>query len=155
MTDRDIDEGAVVVRAWAPWCSSCAAMAPVVADVADAAAARVVDVQVDRHPDLVQRFGLRSVPQLIALRDGIEVGRLVGSQSRTSVERLFAAAADPDAEKRAVRGGAPPGLIIARLAAGVALTVVGLLTATLALVVSGALVATWGAAGLVRLATRA
>ena len=84
--------GAAVVKAWAPWCTSCRALAPVVDRVADRTGVPVVSLRVDAAPDLVERLGVRSVPTLLALHDGAEVGRLVGAQSADAVESLFAVA---------------------------------------------------------------
>lgn len=74
----ELHPGPSVLKAWAPWSSSCRALAPVIDDVADRTGVAVVEVQVDSSPEIVDRFGIRSVPTLIALRDGAEVARLLG-----------------------------------------------------------------------------
>jgi thioredoxin 1 len=40
---------------------------------------------VDREPALAARFDVRSMPTLVVLRDGREVGRVVGSRPRAFV----------------------------------------------------------------------
>lgn len=56
-------------------CGACAAMEPVVGGVARTTAAAVAWVNPRDDPVLVERFDVRSVPLLVAVRDGTEVGR--------------------------------------------------------------------------------
>lgn len=158
-----IDRGPAIVRAWAPWCHNCRAMAPVVEAVAAARdgdrAVPVIDVRVDEEPDLVDRFAIRSVPTLVAVHDGVEVGRLVGGQSKAAIQRLFDAASIP-AQGSGVPGSAPlavtvrPGLpwylLGGRLGAGVVLAATGVGLDRSVLVVLGAIMVAWALWGAIR-----
>ncbi len=42
-------------------------------------------VDVDAEPAIAQRYDVRSLPTLVLLRDGREVGRIVGARQRTFV----------------------------------------------------------------------
>ena len=77
----------VVVDLWAPWCGPCRMIAPVLEDLAARYAGRlkVVKVNVDEQPALGARFDARSIPLLVVLRDGREVGRVLGSRPRAFV----------------------------------------------------------------------
>jgi thioredoxin-like negative regulator of GroEL len=122
-------------------------MHPIVQDVASTAAVRVVDLQVDESPDVTDQLGIRSVPTLIAVRDGVEVGRLVGAQSRPAIESLFGAASDGATR---VRSAAPGLLAAARVGAGAALATAGFALDALALIAAGSAVTLWGLVGVVR-----
>ncbi|MDH4366438.1 MAG: thioredoxin family protein [Acidimicrobiia bacterium] len=139
--------GPAVVKAWAPWCGSCRALAPVVDRVAGSAGVPLVPLQIDADPEMVDRLGLRSVPTLVALRDGAEVGRLVGLQSAAAVQSLFAlvAAGDGRLDHRA-----PAPLLAARALAGVALLGAGLVAGSVVLGLIGVAALGWAAFGLVR-----
>jgi len=82
----------VLVDFHADWCGPCHAMAPAL----DAfAASRAGDVLVlkldtDANPRTAQRFSIRSIPTLIAFRDGHELGRHIGVADRNTMERLVA-----------------------------------------------------------------
>jgi thioredoxin-like negative regulator of GroEL len=46
-----------------------------------------VKLNVDDNPRTAARFDLRSIPTLLVLRDGREVDRLVGVQSKQEIAR--------------------------------------------------------------------
>ncbi len=68
-------------------CPPCRALAPVLAALAGEyrGRARIAAVDCDRDPALAERFLVRSMPTLVVLRDGREVGRVVGLRPRAFV----------------------------------------------------------------------
>lgn len=48
---------------------------------------KVVKVDVDANPELATRFGARSIPLLVVIRDGHEVDRIVGALPRAALEQ--------------------------------------------------------------------
>lgn len=146
----ELRHGSTVVKAWAPWCGSCRALAPVVETIAAETGVAVADLRVDLDPDRVEQYGIRSVPTLIALHDGTEVGRLVGAQTSDAVRSLFAAATGDGTR---VRAGAPRALVAIRAAAGLSLAAAGFVTGSAVLVGAGVALAIWSA-GVVRRPTR-
>lgn len=69
---------------WAPWCGPCRALAPVLEDVAEDLGdeLRVAKVDIEAEPDLADRLGVQGIPLLVLYRDGKEVARATGTQSR-------------------------------------------------------------------------
>jgi len=75
-----------VERFTAIWCSSCRLLAPMLEDVkksySDNPDVVFTVVDIDEHPEKAQALGIRSVPTVVIYRNGVEVNRIVGAQSR-------------------------------------------------------------------------
>jgi thioredoxin len=84
--------GWVLVDFYAVWCPPCRALAPLLERLAAEWEGRVevLKVDTDAEEDLASRLGVRTLPTLIAFRDGVEVDRAINPQSRGRIEDLVA-----------------------------------------------------------------
>jgi putative thioredoxin len=73
-------DGAVLVDFWAPWCGPCRTLSPLLATVESEHKGRlkVVKVNVDENQELAARFGVRSIPFVVAFVAGQPVDSFVG-----------------------------------------------------------------------------
>jgi len=71
----------VLVDLWAPWCGPCRVVEPGVTRASRELAGRlkVVKVNVDTAPKTSERFGARSIPMLVMLRNGNVISQQVGA----------------------------------------------------------------------------
>lgn len=70
----------------AAWCSPCKTLKPVLESVAHTRGVALEEVDVDRDPARAQAFLVKSMPTVVLLRDGREVGRFVGTRNRAFVD---------------------------------------------------------------------
>lgn len=79
----------VLLDMWAPWCGPCRMVGPIVEQLASelAGRVRVAKLNVDENPMTQARFGVRSIPTLLVLKDGREVDRLVGALPKQEILR--------------------------------------------------------------------
>jgi len=97
LTEQNFDEalvanqGLVMVDFWAEWCGPCRAIAPVLEDLAEASEGRVtlVKVNVDENPGLAARYGIRSIPTLLFLKEGRVVDRVVGAAPKAVLQDIL------------------------------------------------------------------
>ena len=77
----------VLLDLWAAWCGPCRMLAPTIEGLARELSGRVMagKLDVDANQRTAARFGVQSIPTLLILKDGREVDRLVGLQSREAI----------------------------------------------------------------------
>ena len=74
----------VMVDFFAEWCGPCRHLAPVLEDVAEELNGSVAVVKVDamENVELTKRLGISALPTISVFKEGQEIARLVGLQSR-------------------------------------------------------------------------
>ena len=89
-----------LVDLWAPWCGPCRMIAPVVEEIAVEHESRfkITKLNIDEHPEMAGRLGVRSIPTLLFFKDGTVADQIVGTvPKKTIVAKLEALAATPAA----------------------------------------------------------
>jgi thioredoxin 1 len=76
----------VIVDFWAEWCGPCRQIAPILKEVAGDFEGRVkiVKLNVDESPQTAGKYGIRSIPTLLAFKDGQVVEQVMGARPKSS-----------------------------------------------------------------------
>lgn len=94
----------VMVDFWADWCGPCKQLTPIIEKVVKNAKGRVrlVKMNTDQYPEVAGQLGIRSLPTVIAFKNGQPfdgfTGALTESQVQSFVERITGPLGPSDAE---------------------------------------------------------
>ena len=77
-------KGVAVIDFWAEWCGPCRVVGPIIEELAVEyqGKATVGKLDVDHNPEVAMRYGIRSIPTILFLKDGEVVDKQVGAASK-------------------------------------------------------------------------
>ena len=77
-------EGVTVIDFWAEWCCPCRMIAPIIAELSSEYEGKAVigKVDVDSNPEIAMKYGIRSIPTILILKDGEVVDKHVGTTTK-------------------------------------------------------------------------
>lgn len=79
----------VFVDFYADWCGPCKMVGPLVEKISgDYDTVKFVKVNVDDFPEIAGRYGIMSIPTLIALRNGEPVSKIIGYRPEGDLKTL-------------------------------------------------------------------
>ena len=90
LTDKNFKEtvmdqkGVAVVDFWAEWCGPCRMIGPHIEEMAKEydGKALIAKVDVDSNPEISFKYGVRSIPTILYLKDGEVVDKRVGDNRK-------------------------------------------------------------------------
>jgi thioredoxin 1 len=95
LTEKTFDEaltanqGLMMVDFWAEWCGPCRAIAPVLEDLARSSGGKVTlaKVNVDENQGLAARYGIRSIPTILFVKDGKVADQVIGAVPKAQLQK--------------------------------------------------------------------
>jgi len=96
LTESNIDSavlqapGTHVIRFWASWCKPCTMILPIYLAIAEELKdqAHFAEVDIDQQGPLAARFGIRSIPTIVIVKEGQAVDGNVGLMDKGRLREL-------------------------------------------------------------------
>jgi len=88
------NKGVAVVDFWAEWCGPCRMIGPIIEELAKDydGKATIGKVNVDNNQEISMKYGVRSIPTILILKDGEVVDKHVGvTTKQVLIEKIEAA----------------------------------------------------------------
>lgn len=81
----------VLVDFWATWCGPCKMIAPLIEQVAEELDGKAVvgKLNVDKQPELSMKYGIMSIPTLMAFKNGEVTNKKMGYMPKESILELL------------------------------------------------------------------
>ncbi len=88
-----VSNGVTLVDFYADWCGPCRMLGPVIHEVAEQlhGRARFIKIDVDASQKTAAQFQVMSIPTLVLIKNGQEVGRLVGLRDSKAIKQFIEA----------------------------------------------------------------
>lgn len=83
--------GVSVLDFWAEWCGPCRMISPIIEKLAVEYDGKAIigKVNVDHNPGVAMKYGVRSIPTIVILKDGEEVKRQVGYTTQDKLATMI------------------------------------------------------------------
>ena len=81
-------KGVAVVDFWAEWCGPCRMITPIIEELSGDYEGKAVigKLNVDTNPEVAMKYGVRSIPTILIMKDGEVVDKQVGATSKAALE---------------------------------------------------------------------
>ena len=79
----------LMVDFWAEWCTPCKTLAPILDELLreSGGKASLAKVNVDEHPGLAARYGIRSIPTVLFIKGGKVLDQVIGAVPKAQLKK--------------------------------------------------------------------
>ncbi len=79
-----------IIDFWAEWCAPCRQIAPIVSELAKTydGKVKIVKMNIDENPNTPGKYGVRSIPTVLAFKGGNVVEQITGARPKSAFEEM-------------------------------------------------------------------
>lgn len=87
----------IVVDFWADWCVPCKMLTPVLEEIEKESSdiITLVKVDIDKNPELVKNYSIKSVPTTLVIKNGEVLGGVVGARPKFAMNKAIMTLVEP------------------------------------------------------------
>ena len=81
----------VVVDFWAEWCGPCKLLSPTIVAIAEKynGKVKVGKVNVEQNPSIVQKYGVRNIPNILVFKNGNIEDQIIGNVPESDISNVL------------------------------------------------------------------
>ena len=83
------DNNILIVDFWAEWCGPCKRLSPILDEIQEEYQVQIAKLNIDDHPELADRYEIRSIPAMIVFENGAPVKTVIGARPKHILVKEF------------------------------------------------------------------
>jgi thioredoxin 1 len=89
--EKAIENGVALIDFNAPWCAPCRVQEPIIDELSMRfeSKAIIAEMNIDENREAASKLGIRNIPTLIVFKNGKEVQRFIGLQSKQTLKEAL------------------------------------------------------------------